>query len=86
MNVYEEGDDLYLHTGPHRGDFLAIVGVNSRICIEVDEPGGLQRGKPSACNSVLVCKSVIAYGRVRIVEGEGAKGKKEWFLTGCLKR
>jgi nitroimidazol reductase NimA-like FMN-containing flavoprotein (pyridoxamine 5'-phosphate oxidase superfamily) len=38
MYVYEEGDHLYLHTGPHWGHFLANVGVNPRICIEVDEP------------------------------------------------
>ena len=86
MYVYEEGDTLYLHTGPHRGHFLANVGVNSRICIEVDEPGGFQRGKPSARNSALVYKSVIAYGRVRVVEGEGAKAKKEWFFDRLLER
>jgi nitroimidazol reductase NimA-like FMN-containing flavoprotein (pyridoxamine 5'-phosphate oxidase superfamily) len=86
MYVYEEGEHLYLHTGPHRGHIPANVGVNPRICIEVDEPGGLQRGKPSACNSALVYKSVIAYGRARVVEGEGAKAEKRWFFVRLLER
>jgi nitroimidazol reductase NimA-like FMN-containing flavoprotein (pyridoxamine 5'-phosphate oxidase superfamily) len=86
MYVYEEGEFLYLHTGPHRGHFLANVGENSRICIEVDEPGALQRGKPSACNSALVYKSVIAYGKVRVMDGADVKEKKTWFFDRLLER
>jgi len=86
MYVYEEGELLYLHTGPHQGHFLANVGENSRICIEVDEPGALQRGKPSPCNSALVYKSVIAYGKVRVVDGAGLDAKKAWFFDRLLER
>jgi hypothetical protein len=86
MYVYEEGELLYLHTGPHQGHFLANIQENSRICIEVDEPGALQRGKPSACNSALVYKSVIAYGTVHVVDGPTAKEKKAWFFDRLLER
>jgi nitroimidazol reductase NimA-like FMN-containing flavoprotein (pyridoxamine 5'-phosphate oxidase superfamily) len=75
-----------LHTGPHQGHFLAHIRENARICIEVDEPGALQRGKPSACNSALVYKSVIAYGKVRVVDGPAVNEKKTWFFDRLLER
>jgi nitroimidazol reductase NimA-like FMN-containing flavoprotein (pyridoxamine 5'-phosphate oxidase superfamily) len=86
MYVYEEGETLYLHTGPHQGHFLANVRENPRICIEVDEPGALQRGKPFACNSALVYGSVIAFGNVHVAEGEGLNEKKAWFFDRLLER
>jgi nitroimidazol reductase NimA-like FMN-containing flavoprotein (pyridoxamine 5'-phosphate oxidase superfamily) len=86
MYVYEEGDLLYLHTGPHQGHFLANVRQNPRLCIHVDEPGTMQRGQPSPCNSALVYKSAVAYGNVRVVEGADASQKKTWFFDRLLKR
>lgn len=86
MYVYESGDVLFLHTGNHQGHFLANIRENPRICIQVDEPGQLHRGTPSPCNSALVYKSVIAYGRIRIVEGAATKEKKAWFFDRLLER
>src|SRR5579864_5021052 len=86
MYVYEEGDLLYLHTGPHQGHFLANIRENPRICIHVDEPGAMQRGQPSPCNSALVYKSAVAYGEVRVFEGAGANEKKAWFFDRLLER
>jgi nitroimidazol reductase NimA-like FMN-containing flavoprotein (pyridoxamine 5'-phosphate oxidase superfamily) len=75
-----------LHTGPHQGHFLAHIRDHARICIEVDEPGALQRGKPSACNSALVYRSVIAYGKVRVVDGPAVNEKEAWFFDRLLER
>ncbi len=86
MYVYEEGNLLYLHTGPHQGHFLANVRENPRVCIHVDEPGAMQRGQPSPCNSALVYKSAVAYGEVHVFEGEGADEKKAWFFDRLLER
>jgi nitroimidazol reductase NimA-like FMN-containing flavoprotein (pyridoxamine 5'-phosphate oxidase superfamily) len=86
MYVYEEGNLLYLHTGPHQGHFLANIRENSRICIHVDEPVTLQRGQPSPCNSALVYKSAVAYGVVRVVEEADADEKKAWFFDRLLQR
>jgi len=86
MYVYEEGELLYLHTGPHQGHFLANIRENSRICIHVDEPGTLQRGQPSPCNSALVYKSVVAYGEVRVFDGASSNEKKAWFFDRLLER
>jgi uncharacterized protein len=86
MYVYEEGDLLYLHTGPHQGHFLANIRQNSRLCIHVDAKGELQRGQPSPCNSALVYKSVVGYGEVRVMEGAGTNEKKMWFFDRLLER
>jgi nitroimidazol reductase NimA-like FMN-containing flavoprotein (pyridoxamine 5'-phosphate oxidase superfamily) len=78
MYAYQQGGLLDLHTGPHQGHFLATVRENQRISIEVDEPGALERGKPLACNSALAYNSVIAYGRMRIVDEPTVNEKKVW--------
>ncbi len=86
MYVYEEGNLLYLHTGPHQGHFLANIRENRRVCIHVDEPGPMQRGQPSPCNSALVYKSAVAYGEVRVLEGASVDEKKAWFFDRLLER
>jgi uncharacterized protein len=74
--VYEEGDLLYLHTGPRQGHFLANVRENPRICIQLNETGPWQRGHPSSFDSSLVYKSVIAFGKVRVMQDPGLGAKK----------
>jgi nitroimidazol reductase NimA-like FMN-containing flavoprotein (pyridoxamine 5'-phosphate oxidase superfamily) len=86
MYVYEDGNLLYLHTGPHQGHFLANIRENPRICIQVNETGPMQRGQPSPCNSALVYKSVIAYGMVRVVENPALNETKAWFFDRLLER
>jgi uncharacterized protein len=86
MYVYEEGNLLYLHTGPHQGHFLANIRVNSRICIQVNETGLMQHGSPSPCDSALVYKSAIAYGRVRVVQDADVNDRKSWFFDRLLER
>lgn len=86
MYVYEEGNSLYLHTGPHQGHFLANIRENPRICIQVNETGPLHRGQPAPCNSALVYKSAIAFGTVRIVDGPDLNQQKTWFFDRLLER
>jgi nitroimidazol reductase NimA-like FMN-containing flavoprotein (pyridoxamine 5'-phosphate oxidase superfamily) len=86
MYVYEAGDLLYLHTGPHHGHFLANILANPRVCIQVNETGPMHRGQPSPCYSALVYKSAIAYGRVHVVDGNGTNERKAWFFDRLLDR
>lgn len=86
MYVYEDGNSLYLHTGPHQGHFLANIRQNPRICIQVNETGPLHRGQPSPCNSALVYKSAIAFGAVRVVDGPNLNRQKTWFFDRLLER
>ncbi len=86
MYVYEKGNSLYLHTGPHQGHFLANIRQNPRLCIQVNETGPMHRGQPSPCYSALVYRSVIVFGTVRVVEGSGSDEKKQWFFDRLLER
>jgi uncharacterized protein len=86
MFVYEDGDSLYLHTGPHQGHFLANIRENARICIQVNETGAMHHGEPSPCNSALVYKSAIVFGKVHVVEGSDVSQKKSWFFDRLLER
>jgi nitroimidazol reductase NimA-like FMN-containing flavoprotein (pyridoxamine 5'-phosphate oxidase superfamily) len=86
MYVYESGDRLYLHTGPHHGHFLANIHQNPKICIHVGESGPLQRGKPSPCDSALVYKSAVAFGSVQVFETSAANDKKAWFFDRLMER
>jgi len=86
MYVYEEGNLLYVHTGPHQGHFLANIRQNPRVCVHVDEPGTMLRGQPSPCNSALVYKSAVAFGAIRVVEGTESNERKVWFLDRLMER
>lgn len=86
MYVYEEGERLYLHTGGRGGHFLANIGENPRICISVSEPGSMQPGAPSPCNSALVYKSAIVFGTVKVCDGANLDEQKTWFFDQLLVR
>jgi len=86
MYVYEGGDLLYLHTGPHQGHFLANIRENVRICLQLDESGPWHRNQPTAFDSSLVYKSVIVFGKVRVMQGPDSVEKKTWFFDRLLER
>jgi nitroimidazol reductase NimA-like FMN-containing flavoprotein (pyridoxamine 5'-phosphate oxidase superfamily) len=86
MYVYEEGNLLYVHTGPHQGHFLANVRENPRICIEIDESGPWHRTQPTPFDSSLVYISVIVFGKCRVMHDPGLREKKECFFDGLLRR
>ena len=86
MYVYEDGQLLYLHTGGRGGHFLSNIGVNSKICVTVSEADAMQQGTPSPCNSALVYKSAIVFGRVRVSDGPDCAEQKTWFFDRLLER
>ena len=86
MYVYEEGERLYLHTGARGGHFFSNVGPGTKICLAVSEPGAMQQGTPSACNSALVYKSAIVFGRVRVCSEPSLDQQKTWFFDRLLER
>lgn len=86
MYVYEGGERLFLHTGARGGHFIRNIRENPKICITVIEPGPLQQGTPSPCNSALVYKSAIAFGTVTIYNEPDVNEKKAWFFDELLKR
>lgn len=86
MYVYEGGDLLYLHTGPHQGHFLANVRENPRICLQLNDSSAWHPAQPTPFDSSLVYKSVIVFGKVRILQDPGLRDKKVWFFDRLLER
>lgn len=86
MYVYEEGDKLFLHTGSRGGHFFSNIGENSKICIAVADRGPMHQGTPSPCNSSLVYKSAIVFGKVRVCDGAQLEEQKTWFFERLLER
>ena len=86
MYIYETGERLFLHTGARGGHFLSNIQQNSKICVTVTEPGPLQQGSPSPCNSALVYKSAVVFGSVRIYDDPDVQEKKTWFFDQLLER
>jgi len=86
MYVYEEGERLFLHTGARGGHFLSNIRQNPKICVTVSAAGELQQGSPSPCNSALVYKSAIVFGRVGICDGADIDERKSWFFDRLLER
>jgi uncharacterized protein len=82
--VYEGADILYLHNGAHeQSHFWNAVKANPRLCLEVDEIGPVHPGKRFACDSSLVYSSVVAFGRVSILED---RERKTWFFDRLLEK
>jgi nitroimidazol reductase NimA-like FMN-containing flavoprotein (pyridoxamine 5'-phosphate oxidase superfamily) len=86
MYVYEAHERLFLHTGARGGHFLSNIRQNARICITVIDPGPIEPGSPSPCNSALVYRSAVVFGTVRVCDGPDLDEKKAWFFDRLLER
>jgi nitroimidazol reductase NimA-like FMN-containing flavoprotein (pyridoxamine 5'-phosphate oxidase superfamily) len=67
--VYHEGK-IYFHSGTE-GQMVSYLKANSQVCFEVDESEPVPNVDP--CEFTFRYRSVIAFGRVRFIEGIGEK-------------
>jgi nitroimidazol reductase NimA-like FMN-containing flavoprotein (pyridoxamine 5'-phosphate oxidase superfamily) len=70
--VYAAGS-IYLHSA-HHGRKIEMIKGNPRVCVEIDELLGLKRAD-RACDFGSRFRSLIAFGRARIVEDGAAKSR-----------
>jgi nitroimidazol reductase NimA-like FMN-containing flavoprotein (pyridoxamine 5'-phosphate oxidase superfamily) len=70
--VWREGQ-VYLHTAKVDGHFLSNVRHDDRISFEVDEPGEVFPYGPVECDTSVSYRSVILFGRIRVIEDEAEK-------------
>lgn len=64
---------VYLHTAKHEGHFLTNVRHADRASFEVDEPGEVFPYGHVECDTSVSYRSVIVFGRIRIVDVEAEK-------------
>ena len=67
LYVWMDGE-LYVHNTRVRGHLRANVDRDPRVCFEMDEPGEVFPYGRFECDSTLAFRSVIVFGRVRVVE------------------
>ena len=60
--------ELYVHNTRARGHLRANVDRDPRVCFEMDEPGEVFPYGRFECDSTLAFRSVIVFGRARVVE------------------
>lgn len=68
-----DGNEVLLHNTLARGHLRSNVEHEARVCFEIDEPGDVFDYGRFECNSSVAYRSVIVFGRIRIVTDAGAK-------------
>jgi uncharacterized protein len=70
--VWREGR-VFLHTARYEGHFISNVRHCDRVSFEVDEPGQIFPYGHVECDTSVSYRSVIIFGRIRIVEDNAEK-------------
>lgn len=66
-------NEIWVHNTAARGHLRANVEHEPRVCFELDEPGEIFAYGRFECDSSVQYRSVIAFGRIRVVEGRAEK-------------
>jgi len=69
--------EIWAHNSAARGHLRANVEHEPRVCFEVDEPGEVFAYGRFECDTSIAYRSVVAFGRIRVVDDE--RGKKGFF-------
>jgi nitroimidazol reductase NimA-like FMN-containing flavoprotein (pyridoxamine 5'-phosphate oxidase superfamily) len=76
--IYEGGNELWFHTGWHQGHLFHNLQHSPKLCVETAQIGALTPVKDGyACDSSLICGSVIAFGTAEVIED---RERKNWFF------
>jgi nitroimidazol reductase NimA-like FMN-containing flavoprotein (pyridoxamine 5'-phosphate oxidase superfamily) len=81
--------EIWVHNTGARGDLRTNVEHEPRVCFEIDDPGEVFAYGRFECDSSVAYRSVIAFGRARIVEEPAQRtaffdalmakyGKRDW--------
>ena len=70
-------DEIWVHNTRARGHLRENVDHEARVCFEIDEPGEVFPYGRFECDTSIEYRSVVAFGRIRIVDDE--QGKRDFF-------
>jgi nitroimidazol reductase NimA-like FMN-containing flavoprotein (pyridoxamine 5'-phosphate oxidase superfamily) len=73
--------EIWVHNTRARGHLRSNVDHESRVCFEIDEPGEVFPYGRFECDTSIAYRSVIAFGRIRIVE---SRDQKQRFCEALL--
>jgi nitroimidazol reductase NimA-like FMN-containing flavoprotein (pyridoxamine 5'-phosphate oxidase superfamily) len=77
------GGEIWVHNTRAQGHLRANVDHEPRVCFEIDEPGAVFAYGRFECDTSLAYRSVVAFGRIRIVEDQPSKHA---FFTGLMNK
>src|SRR5499426_3623820 len=80
LYVWRDGQ-VWVHNTSARGHLRASVEHEARVCFEVDEPGEVFAYGRFECDTSVAYRSVVAFGRIRIVAD---RGQKEAFFAALM--
>ena len=72
LYVWRDGE-IWLHSSAVRGHLRDSIDHEARVCFEVDEPGEVFAYGRFECDTSVAYRSVMAFGRIRVVEDRAAK-------------
>lgn len=72
LYVWMNGE-IWVHNARVRGHLRTNVEHESRVCFEIDEPGEVFAYGRFECDTSVAYRSVVAFGRIRVVEDRGQK-------------
>ena len=65
--------EIWVHNTRARGHLRENVDHETRVCFEVDEAGEIFPYGRFECDTTIAYRSVVAFGRIRIVDDEARK-------------
>lgn len=74
LYIWMDGE-LYLHTTSARGHLRANVEHEARVCFAIDEADGVFDYGRFECDSGLAFRSLVLFGRIRVIEETAIKQK-----------
>ena len=80
LYVWRDGE-VWVHNTSARGHLRTNVEHEPRVCFEVDEPGEVFAYGRFECDTSVAYRSVVAFGRIRIVED---RRQKEAFFDALM--
>ena len=73
--------DVYVHNARSTGHLKSAIEQDSRVCFEMDEPGEIFPYGRFECDTSVAFRSVIVFGKARIVEDAAIKQR---FFTALM--
>ena len=67
--------EIWVHNTRAHGHLRASVDRDTKVCFEVDEPGQVFPYGRFECDTSLSYRSVVAFGRIRVIEERAQKSE-----------
>jgi len=80
LYVWMDGE-VWVHNTAAMGHLRANVDHEARVCFEIDEPGETFAYGRFECDSSVAYRSVVAFGRIRVV---AERADKQRFCEGLM--